>query len=144
MKRMLLASTITALLLAGPAFAGNGHGHGGKHHGKGGKDEAVVVLPVPGRVPGVRVDTRDTHGPAWKAAGRHDNGLHLGQRKQEWARGERLPRTYLESQYYVRDYRTFGLVPPPPGMVWVRPYPNDRDFYLVQTATGLISQILGR
>lgn len=144
MKRMLLASTIAALVLAGPAFAGNGHGNGGKGHGKAGKGGETVVLPIPGRAPVVRVETHGAHGPAWKAAGRHDNGLHLGQRKQEWARGQRLPGTYLDDRYYIRDYRTYGLVPPPPGMVWVRPYPEDRDFYLVQAATGLISQILGR
>ena len=32
----------------------------------------------------------------------------------------------------------------PPGMVWVRPYEEDRTFYLVQAASGLISQIFGR
>lgn len=138
MKRMLLATTITALLLSGPALAGNGNGHGkGKAH-KGGHDGhgAAVVVPVP--VPVV------TRAPAWKAAGRHDNGLHLGQKKQMWARGQRLPGSYLEDRYYIRDYRQYDLVAPPPGMVWVRPYPDDRRFYLVQAATGLISQILGR
>ncbi|GAB6194776.1 RcnB family protein [Lysobacter xanthus] len=148
MNRMVLASTIAALLLAGPAFAGNGHGQGhgkaqahGKAqvHAKGGHD--TVVLPVPG----VRVDTRvDTRGASWKAEGRHDNGLHLGQKKQMWARGERLPRNYLDDRYYVRDYRDYDLMAPPPGTVWVRPYQDSRNFYLVQVATGIISQIFGR
>lgn len=133
MKRILFASTIAALLLAGPAMAGNGHGHGKDRKGKGHGPERTVVVPVP-------VQTR---GPAWKAAGRHDNGLHLGQHKQ-WARGQRLPVVYLEPRYYVREYRTYNLAPPPPGMVWVRPYQDDPNFYLVQAATGLISQILGR
>jgi Ni/Co efflux regulator RcnB len=132
MKRIQLASMIAALLLAGPALAGNGHGHGkDKHKGHDGHDR--VVVPI-------RVDTR---GPAWKAQGRHDNGLHLGQRKH-WERGQRLPVVYLEPRYYVREYRTYNLAPPPPGMVWVRPYEEDRNFYLVQAATGLISQIFGR
>lgn len=140
MKRMLLASTIAALLAAGPAFAGNGHGHGGKdHHGKGGHAERTVVVPGPG----IRVGEPDPNGPEWKRAGRHDNGLHLGQRKH-WSRGERISTVYLAPRYYVRDYTVYHLAPPPPGMVWVRPYEEDRTFYLVQAATGLISQILGR
>lgn len=139
MKRLLLASAIAALALSGPAFAGHGHGkdHGKRHGGD------APVLPRP-PMPGVRIGEPNPHGPAWKRAGRHDNGLHLGQRKHQWARGERIPRSYLDSRYYVRDYRTYRLAPPPPGMVWVRPYPGDRDFYLVQAATGLISRILGR
>ena len=136
MKRMLLASMIAALLLAGPAIAGNGHGNdkgkGQKGH-KGGHDgHHAMVVPAPQR------------GPQWKADGRHDNGLHLGQKKQAWARGERISRTYLAPQYYVQDYSTYRLAPPPRGMVWVQPYEEDRRFYLVQVATGLISQILGR
>jgi Ni/Co efflux regulator RcnB len=130
MKRIQLVSTIAALLLAGPALAGNGHGHGNSHKNKGHSDHDRVV----------RVDDR---GHDWKAEGRHDNGLHLGQHKQ-WARGQRLPGMYLEQQYYIRDYRDYGLVAPPQGMVWVRPYQDDRTFYLVQAASGLISQILGR
>lgn len=135
MKRMLLASTLAALMLSGAAVAGPGNGHG---HGKGKAakaergDHHSVVVPV-------RVDTR--HGA--RVAGRHDNGLHLGQRKQMWARGQRLPDSYLEQRYYIRDYRQYDLVAPPPGMVWVRPYEDDRRFYLVQLATGIISRIFG-
>lgn len=127
MNRLLLAPALVALALAGPAFAGpgKGHGHGGPPHA------------------GIRVGEPHPDGPEWKRAGRHDNGLHLGQRKH-WSRGERLPRTYLEPRYYVRDYTVYHLAPPPPGMIWVRPYAEARDFYLVQAATGLISQILGR
>lgn len=150
MKRIQLASMIAALLLAGPALAGHGHGQGGEHAKAKGKAHGD-------RVETVRVDHRgherheydrrvvrtDQRGPQWKAEGRHDNGLHLGQHKQ-WARGQRLPSNYLEQRYYIRDYRDYGLVAPPPGTVWVRPYQDDRTFYLVQVATGLISQIFGR
>ena len=135
MKRIPLVSMIAALLLAGPALAGNGHGHGNGQKQKGHGDHDRVVVAVPG--------VRTERGPQWKAEGRHDNGLHLGQHKQ-WARGQRLPGMYLEQQYYIRDYRDYGLVAPPPGMVWVRPYQDDRTFYLVQAASGLISQIFGR
>ena len=133
MKRIQLVSTIAALLLAGPALAGNGHGHGNGQKNKGHDGHAAPVRVVRG----------DDRGPQWKLEGRHDNGLHLGQRKH-WDRGQRLPGMYLEQRYYIRDYRDYGLIAPPPGMVWVRPYQDDRTFYLVQAASGLISQILGR
>jgi Ni/Co efflux regulator RcnB len=74
----------------------------------------------------------------------HDNGLHLGQVKHErWARGQRLPDVYLTRTYYIRDYDTYHLAPPPVGYVWVRPYPDADEYYLVQAATGLIEQIFG-
>lgn len=137
MKRFLLASTLAALTFAAPAFAGHGNGHGhGKGHDKGGHDAVIVA-------PGIRIGEPNPNGPEWKRAGRHDNGLHRGQHKR-WARGQRLPTTYLVPRYYVRNYTTYDLAPPPPGMVWVRPYEDDRNFYLVQAATGLISQIFGR
>ena len=63
---------------------------------------------------------------------------------KRWARGETIPRTYVVERYYVRDYRAYDLAPPPPGYMWVRPYPQDDTYYLVQLASGLISQIFGR
>jgi Ni/Co efflux regulator RcnB len=132
MKRIQLVSLITALLIAGPALAdgGHGHGHGPKHKGHGDHDRVEMY--------------RGDRAPQWRPEPpRHDNGLHLGQRKH-WARGQRIPVVYLAPRYYVREYRTSNLAPPPPGMVWVRPYQEDNNFYLVQAATGLISQILGR
>ena len=130
MKRILLASAVTALMLAGPAFAKEGHGKGhAPHH------------PYPPHA--IRIGEPHPH----NMPVRHDNGRHLGQYKNQhkkWARGERLPRTYLVQRYYVNDYRSYRLAPPPRGMVWVRPYNDSNEFYLVQAATGLVSQILGR
>jgi len=133
MKPIALVSLTAALLLAGPAFAGKDHGHGDDHRGRGHGGHERVEHARHG----------DEHDARWKHEGRHDNGRHLGQHKQ-WVRGQRIPVVYLEPRYYVREYRTFDLAPPPPGMVWVRPYQDDRTFYLVQAASGLISQILGR
>lgn len=116
---------IATLLLAGPAFADPGHGKG---HGKGHDHDQAIRIGEP-------------H-PQGPKAGHHDNGRHLGQYKK-WARGERLPMTYVVPRYYISNYTVYHLAPPPPGMVWVRPYPDARDVYLVQTATGLISRILG-
>jgi Ni/Co efflux regulator RcnB len=128
MKRMLLATAIAGLMLAGsPAFAApspdaarhgwqeRGHDHDrGKHKHK------------------------DKH---WKRNG-HDNGRHLGWYKQQWRRGDRMPVVYLQPRYYVDDYRAYRLSAPPRGYRWVRPYENSQEFLLVQVATGLISQIL--
>jgi Ni/Co efflux regulator RcnB len=74
---------------------------------------------------------------------RHDNGRHLGWYKQSFRRGQRMPVVYLQPRYYVRDYRTYGLAPPPYGYQWVRPYGNTNEYLLVQLATGLITQVLG-
>ena len=64
--------------------------------------------------------------------------------ERKWARGGYIPRQYLDEPYYVRDYRQYDLAPPPRGYSWVRPDPRDDQYYLVQMATGVISQILGR
>lgn len=118
MKRLLIAATLAALALSGPALAdrdkGKGHGKGKPHHAQ-----------------------------PYRYDGRHDNGLHRGHHKQAWKRGERLPVVYLEPRYYVRDYREYRLAPPPDGYVWVRPYEDDDQYYLVQAASGLIAQIFG-
>ena len=118
MKRLLIAASIAAVLLSPAAFAEKHHRHHHRHHAATAQD--------------------------WKTEGRHDNGLHLGQLKHErWARGQRLPDTYLQQTYYVRDYNTYHLAPPPNGYVWVRPYQDSNDYYMVQAATGLIQQIFG-
>lgn len=63
--------------------------------------------------------------------------------ERRWARGQYIPREYLVDRYYVRDYGRYDLAPPPSGYAYVRPYPQDDRYYLVQIATGLISRILG-
>lgn len=130
MKRLMLSAAMAAMLLPAAAMAGpdgkdNGKGKGGGKH----KAHAAHVMPAKGHA---------------RAAARGDNGLHLGHQRRAWARGERLPTVYLAPRYYVEDYRDYRLAPPPRGMVWVQPYENTREFYLVQVATGLVSQIFGR
>jgi Ni/Co efflux regulator RcnB len=116
MKRLLIAAALATALLSPAAFAKKHHHH---HH-----------------------PAATAHD--WKEEGRHDNGLNLGQRKHErWARGQRIPTTYLSRTYYIRDYNTYHLAPPPNGYVWVRPYQDANEYYLVQAATGLIEQIFG-
>jgi Ni/Co efflux regulator RcnB len=48
---------------------------------------------------------------------------------------------YWEPRYYVDDYRSYRLAPPPRGYRWVRP--QDDRYLLVEIATGVISQVLG-
>ena len=63
---------------------------------------------------------------------------------RRWARGQYIPRDYMASRYYINDYRTYRLAPPPRGYAWVRPYQNDDTYYMVQLATGLIAQAFAR
>jgi len=133
MKRFLLASSISLMLLSNAAMAAPGHGNG---HG-GGKPHADQAVHGDH---GDRHDAyEDGHHYAKGHKAHHDNGLHLGQHKFE--RGERVPSVYLERRYYVEDYRMYNLAPPPRGYRWVRP--DDGRYLLISTATGLISQILG-
>lgn len=117
MKRLLIATSLVVLTLSGPAFADKDKG----------KDKDKDKPP-------------QSHG---YDDGRHDNGLHRGHYKQAWKRGERIPVVYLEPSYYVRDYREYRLAPPPKGYVWVRPYEDDDQYYMVQLTTGLVAQIFG-
>jgi Ni/Co efflux regulator RcnB len=124
MKRLLLTTSIAALLLTSASAFAQPDQHKHKH-----KDKA--------------------HGPPAHAIqhdrdyGHHDNGRHLGWQKQQWKRGARLPVVYLQPRYYITDYQAYRLAPPPPGYGWVRPYPDTNEYLMVQLATGLISQVLG-
>lgn len=63
---------------------------------------------------------------------------------RRWARGQYIPRDYMASRYYINDYRSYRLAPPPRGYAWVQPYQNDDTYYMVQLATGLIAQAFAR
>ena len=63
---------------------------------------------------------------------------------RRWARGQYIPRDYMASRYYINDYRSYRLAPPPRGYAWLRPYQNDDTYYMVQLATGLIAQAFAR
>lgn len=135
MKRLLLSASLAILALSSAtAFADSGkgkHDNHGKHqkHQKHGKHDDD------------RRDDRHDYRHDDRRDGHHDNGRHLGWQKQSFRRGERVPVGYLQPAYYVQDYRTYRLAPPPRGYRWVRP--ADNRYLLVQTTTGLISQILG-
>lgn len=67
-------------------------------------------------------------------------GLPPGQAKKIWGQGERLPMAYVTERRYIvyAPYR-YDLPPAPYGYRWVR---VDDRFYLAQTETGLISQVI--
>ncbi|HEY8571301.1 RcnB family protein [Phenylobacterium sp.] len=67
------------------------------------------------------------------------HGMPPGQAKKMWGQGERLPPTYLSSQYYVAEPSRYSLPPAPYGQRWVR---VGDQYYLAQTQTGLISQVI--
>ena len=144
MKRFLLASSISLMLLSTAAMAAPGHGNG-KGHGAGNPHANQSSHHDGDRW--AHDDDNDgnrhhsKHGYRYANGHRthHDNGLHLGQHKFE--RGQRVPSMYMERRYYVEDYTTYNLAPPPRGYRWVRP--DNGRYLLISTATGLISQILG-
>jgi Ni/Co efflux regulator RcnB len=132
MKRLLLTTSIAALLMAstGAAFAQPDRGHGWQQQ-RHGHDR------------GDRHDNRYDSRHDRDRYVRHDNGRHLGWAKQSFRRGQRVPVAYLAPRYYVNDYRTYRLAPPPRGYRWVRPYQDSNEYLLVQVATGVILQVLG-
>ncbi len=135
-RHLLIAAAALAIVVT-PAAAdpGNGRGHGngngngdadwnGHGHGKGHGDR------------GLGADTGFTPpGLAKKPL-----GMPPGQVRQLWNRGQYLPRAYYTGRsYYVLEPVRYHLRPPPYGYRWVR---VDGRFYLVQTRTGLIAELV--
>ena len=115
--RTRIAITLASLaLVASPAFAGDGK-HKGHRVGHG-PDQVYVI-----------------------EGNHHDNGKHKGWEKQAWKRGDRIPLAYVDSRYYINDYRVYRLQPPPAGYRWVRPM--DDRYLLVNLASGLVAEALG-
>jgi Ni/Co efflux regulator RcnB len=121
MKR-LLTSVLALSLLAGTAASAKPHGD---HDDNNGRYEQ-----------GRHDDRRDYDR---YERGHHDNGNHYGQRKHQWARGERLPSYYYTDRGYYVDYRVYHLSQPPRGYRWVR---VDDNYALVALTTGLIASII--
>ncbi len=58
----------------------------------------------------------------------------------EWARGQVLPREYLDHRFYVEDWRGARLVDPGVGNEWIRT--PDGRFVRVAVATGVIADVV--
>ena len=57
---------------------------------------------------------------------------------RRFALGERVPTLLLASPFFLADFMTYGLAPPPPGFVWVR---DGNDAVLVDQSTGEVVQV---
>ena len=62
-----------------------------------------------------------------------------GQYKKLYQRGERLPLSYMSSQYYITQPSRYDLPPAPYGYRWVMVEDNA---YLANTQTGLIANVI--
>lgn len=120
----LAAISLIALSLALPAVALADPGHG-KGHDKGKAWHEAPHAVVHSGPPGLA---------------KKPHGMPPGQAKKMWRRGEHLPpQYYTQSRYYVANPRVVHLAPAPYGTRWVR---IDDHYYLAQTKTGAITQIV--
>jgi Ni/Co efflux regulator RcnB len=55
-----------------------------------------------------------------------------------WTFGEILPALFWARDYWLTDYYDFGLMPPPPGTVWVR---YGQDALLIDEYSGEVIQV---
>lgn len=136
MKRLLLAIALTtfAVSAAGTAEARNDNDQGRRDYHKVERDYWK--------------DRRKAEQRAWKAQEKADKAYWKAVKEDQkayrrWSRGQYIPVEYRQPRYYVNDYRAYRLAPPPRGYSYVRPYDYDDTYYLVELATGLITQILG-
>ena len=57
---------------------------------------------------------------------------------RRWTFGEYLPSLFWSSSYWLNDFNSYALPPPPYGTVWVR---NGRDALLIDRDTGEIISV---
>jgi Ni/Co efflux regulator RcnB len=55
-----------------------------------------------------------------------------------WTYGQFLPSLFWAPNFWLNDYIDFGLMPPPPGTVWVR---DDSDALLIDRYTGEVIEV---
>lgn len=150
MKKLLMAAALATLALSGTALADDDDRWEAREDYEEAQREAWLERREAERE--YAKERREAEREYWKdraeaereyAKARREALRERDKEYRRWARGEHIPRDYLDDAYYVRDYRAYDLAPPPRGYTWVRPYPDDDTYYLVQLATGLISSILG-
>lgn len=134
MKRLLLATALAAVAASSGNMAyGHDHPRHDRHHGAERHDWK---------------DHRKAEHRARKDHEKAERAYRKAVREEEkayrrWARGQHLPVEYRQPRYYVQDYRSYGLAAPPAGYTYVRPYPQDDTYYLIELASGLVARILG-
>jgi len=84
----------------------------------------------------------DTFHRAYNARSRFHGGAYYhphGWYYRRWNYGEFLPALFFAQTYWLMNYGTYDLPPPPPGCVWAR---YGSDALLVDRATGEIVQVV--
>jgi Ni/Co efflux regulator RcnB len=61
-----------------------------------------------------------------------------GYQQRHWGYGDRLPRAYYARNYWLTNFLLYGLLSPPPGLVWVRVGP---DALLVDEYSGEVVRV---
>lgn len=89
------------------------------------RDDRYYYRPAPPRV---------VYRPVYRPA------YHPGYGPPRWARGVRYYDDGYGPTYVIRDYRGYGLRPPPRGYYWRRS--DAGDFLLVAVATGIITDLI--
>lgn len=76
----------------------------------------------------------------WSHRRFHHGAFHWphGYHYRRWSYGEFLPNIFFATNYWLNDWRVYGLYAPPPGLVWVRHGP---DALLVDRYTGEIVRV---
>lgn len=137
----VVVASIAVLALSIPAAAsarpGNGHGAENGAHANG-HDGQDAQRGHNGQTRGKAAMANGSWTPPGLAKKPH--GMPPGQAKKSWNQGERLPdQYYTQSRYYVADPAVAHLAPAPEGSRWVKVGDN---YYLAQTRTGVVSQII--
>lgn len=100
--------------------------------------------PTPGRPTIQPVPNRPVYRPGHRPPSYHRIRGPIyhyprGYRYRRWGIGAILPHIFLSNYYYWTDWRALGLLPAPPGYVWVRYGP---DLLLVNRYTGRIADVI--
>lgn len=139
MKHLLLSAALAAFAAsaAGPVAAHDDDRRGHDYH-KADKDYWKDRRKAERRAWKEHEKAEKAYTKAYRKAVREDEKAY-----RRWARGQYIPAEYRQPRYYISDHRAYRLAPPPSGYTYVRPYEQDDTYYLIELATGLVTQILG-
>lgn len=151
--KTLFAAAVAVSMLAGTvttAYADNDRGRHERRHDDHGKDRRDHDR---GRDRDRhydrdhdRWDRRDAYRSGYRQGRvdqhRYDRGRYIAPRGyyvRSWRHGDRLPRSYCDSRYIVRDYHAYHLNAPPRGHHWVR---VNNDVVLAAVTSGLVVSVV--
>jgi Ni/Co efflux regulator RcnB len=157
--KTLFAAAVAVSMLTGTmstAFADNDRGRHERRHDDHGKDRRDYRgndrhdnrrdHRDNGRYDHGRYDRRDAYRSGYRHGRvdqhRYNRGRYIAPRGyyvRSWRHGDRLPRSYYETRYIVRDYHAYHLNAPPRGHHWVR---VNNDVVLAAVASGLVVSVV--